>query len=721
MARSSFRRSGTRSGGKGSRAGVPNTAPEARLREAWRLIQEGRPGDAESLCRALLAQRPEDAGGLHLHGVIALRAGRLPEAAAFIDRALAQAPCNPDFLVDRGTVDMAAGRAAEGIACFRRALEARSGHGEAHLNLGAALMRIRRPEEAITHLREAARLMPKSAAAHTGLGMALSACQGPAAGLRWLRKATALAPNDARVRENLGNALFHAGNAEAALVEFEAALALAPQAPSIHFGQAQALQALKHYRQAVAAYEHAIALDDTLAPAHNNLALLLARRERLDEAVVHLRRAVALQPEVREIRLNLADVLAWAGRVEEAESTYRALQQEFPDYAEAYVGQANALQQDGRFDSAREVLAAARRKGIGPALYFPSLASDRGAEFPEDELERVAAIIREGSASAESRAHLCFAMGRVFETRKDYDAAFDYYRRGNEIRDATSPYEPAEQHRRTDRLMRTFDEAFFAARRDSGVTDDRPVFVVGMMRSGTSLIEQIIASHPLAAGAGELQNFQILAHELPEILGSGTKFPECARELDGAQVGPLAQDYLERLSSGHPDARRVTDKMPVNFLNLGLIALFFPRAHIVHCVRDPLDTCLSIYTQDFRNRHDYAYDMNKIAHFYGEYRSLMAHWRRVLPLPILDMRYEELVAEPEPQMRRMLDFLGLDWDDGCLRFHEKRRSVQTASDWQVRQPMYSSSIARWRRFERHLEPLVEALARQHGGTPEPGA
>jgi hypothetical protein len=237
------------------------------------------------------------------------------------------------------------------------------------------------------------------------------------------------------------------------------------------------------------------------------------------------------------------------------------------------------------------------------------------------------------------------------------------------------------------------------------------VFIVGMPRSGTSLVEQILASHPNVFGAGELRDLQRLAEELPARVGAKEAYPACLVRLDGSAACALADEYLERIGRRSGAALRVTDKMPLNFLHLGLIAALFPRARIVHCIRDPLDVCVSCYCQDFQGGPNFLWDLTDLGKFHGEYERLMAHWGSVLPLPILEVVYEELVDNLEAVSRRLISFCGLDWDDRCLAYHQNARAVRTASLVQVRQPVYKSSVGRWRHYAPHLRPLLEALGR----------
>jgi hypothetical protein len=230
-----------------------------------------------------------------------------------------------------------------------------------------------------------------------------------------------------------------------------------------------------------------------------------------------------------------------------------------------------------------------------------------------------------------------------------------------------------------------------------------------MMRSGTSLVEQILASHPRVFGAGELPDVGLLLKELPQRLGTAQEYPECASLLDAPISRSLAEKYLAKLRHLGGQAARVVDKMPFNYLRLGLIAALFPVAKIIHCRRDPLDTCLSCYFQNFSGSHPYTFDLSDLGYYYREYQRLSAHWTNVLPLKVFDLNYESLTADLENESRRLLDFCGLDWDDRCLRFNETQRVVRTSSVLQVRQPIYRNSIGKWKQYEAHLQPLIEAL------------
>ena len=311
---------------------------------------------------------------------------------------------------------------------------------------------------------------------------------------------------------------------------------------------------------------------------------------------------------------------------------------------------------------------------------------------------------------AANRARMHFAAGMVFDRAGEHDQAFEHFAAGNGLVDAS--FSPDAHDSEINTLIETFDAEFFARVAHLGSRSETPVFIVGMPRSGTSLVEQIIASHPQAFGAGELEAITLFTKQLPEMMGAEATYPACVSNLDGATIDALSQKYLGELRTrAGAEFQRVTDKMPANFLHLGLIAALFPNAKIIHCRRDPMDTCLSVYFLNFLGNHPYAYDQEKLGRYYRAYERLMEHWKTVLPIEMMELQYEDLIADQRGMTSAMLSFCGLDWDDACLEFHRTPRSVSTSSFAQVRQPIYSASLARWKSYEDHLGPLKTALGR----------
>jgi tetratricopeptide (TPR) repeat protein len=318
-------------------------------------------------------------------------------------------------------------------------------------------------------------------------------------------------------------------------------------------------------------------------------------------------------------------------------------------------------------------------------------------------------LLNDKQLTDHDREKIHYALGKIYDDCKEYDKAFAHYQRANTLQGEHFNYNRATQERWTDNTITFFDRDYFAKHAHLGTRIQRPIFIIGMPRSGTTLTEQILASHPQVAGAGELVYFSCIAGNLPYLLGNKDPYPYFYRALDGHVCEKIISHYLALLDRHSTTDRFVTDKMPFNYQNLGLIRLLFPDAPIIHCRRDPLDVCLSIYFQFFRSEHDYATDLLNIGHKYMQYARLMAHWRKVLPGPFMESRYDELIANQELCSRELVAFCGLDWDESCLAFYNKQRDVRTASDWQVRQPLYSGSVRRWQHYEKYLGPLRKLL------------
>jgi tetratricopeptide (TPR) repeat protein len=382
-----------------------------------------------------------------------------------------------------------------------------------------------------------------------------------------------------------------------------------------------------------------------------------------------------------------------------------------PNHAEACAGMASCCTDIGDIDSARQWLDRTLQTDPAYAGAYRDLANLK-CLTPDD--HRFAQLVRLTSARGQPsrrRSILNMALGEAYRLVGDTEKAFAHYDLGNALKDVTFDIETHRGY--LDRVMRYFNPAHFERVAGKGVASEFPVFIVGMTRSGTSLIEQIIASHPAVHGAGERDDIFQLAENLPEVIGANAPFPECVAQLQPDDVGVLAAEQLDHLRSIAPDKARITDKMPSNFMYLGLIATFFPNARIIHCRRDPLDVCLSIYFGEFGGHHPHAYDLEHLGLFYREYERIMEYWSHTLPLRIFDVRYEDVVDDVEGMTRRLIEFCGLPWDDRCLEFHKNERAVHTRSRLQVRQPIYRSSRGRWRPYARYLAPLADALGGEH--------
>ena len=395
----------------------------------------------------------------------------------------------------------------------------------------------------------------------------------------------------------------------------------------------------------------------------------------------------------------------------ESEAAYRQALQRTPDDAEVYSNLGNVLGYQGRAREAEEAFRQALRLKPDFASVFRYLSAyHKYDSIKHDDVTRILALLNSGDLDETDAMHLHFALGKIYDDCKAYDKAFSHYRDANGIRHKTTSFDSQRFADFVTRVIDVFRPEFLAQRQAYGVASQTPVFIIGMLRSGTTLVEQIIASHPDAFGAGELSKIREIVDGLAGRAGGGESYPECAKHMDNDTAVALARDYQAHSQRGVGSGIvRILDKMPSNFLHLGLIALLFPKARIVHCRRYPLDTCLSIFFQNFSGVNEHAYDLSDIGSYYRQYDRLMAHWHRVLPLKMYEIQYEELVSNIEAKARELIDFLELEWDERCLTFDRNPRGVRTSSSWQVRQPVYTTSVQRWRKYEKYLGPLKHGL------------
>jgi thioredoxin-like negative regulator of GroEL len=440
---------------------------------------------------------------------------------------------------------------------------------------------------------------------------------------------------------------------------------------------AEALQAAAGWHQqgrlaeAEKVYVDVLEVQPDNADALHLLGLIRAQQGRPGEGRDLIERAVDRSPNNPTMRRNLAGVLSQMGSLDDAERHYRRAIELDPTYAEGYYSLAQNIRgraDDGVLEEIEKLLDTS-----------PSQRS------PADEV-----LLR-------------FAAGKLADDRADYDRAFVHFAAGNAAKAVS--YDRNAGELLVAESMAVFDRDLFVRRRGTGVADPRPVFVIGMPRSGTTLVEQTLARHPEVFGAGERSDVTRMVRALPKQVKGSPPYPACAAAADDEVFGVFARQYLDTIGGLAPGATRLVDKQPTNFLFAGLIALLFPDARFVHCRRDPRDTTLSCFFQNFTNGQEFSFDLDDLVHFHRGYETLMNHWREVLPNPILDVDYESMVADPAASARRIVEFCGLDWDDVVLDVSAGGGSVESSSKWQVRQPVYTSSVARWQHYESHLGPL----------------
>ena len=716
----------------------------------------GRLAEAEALYRAILGANPDHADALHMLGVAALQSGRANAALPVLQRAVGIEGERAAFHTTLGQAWLQLGQPEQALRSFLAATGLRADFAPAHFFAGIALRQLGRREEARVAFETAIKLAPDHVLAMFHLGSILQE-QGERTGaIARYREALALAPDFVEVQLNLGICLASGGDVAAALPHLERAAALQPELVEAHGALGNAFLELGQIERAVGAYRKALQIDPRAAVVQFNLGNAFRAEGRLEAALMTYREALATDPRLAQAAINAGGVCDDLRRYAEAERYYRQALAIDPDAALAHAGLGLILRSKGALDDAIseaergvaldpnsphthsalglclqtrgqfEEAASAFRRALALDPYFPTalvqLVNTQGARLTDDERGHIQQAFARPYLSRTERASLHFAAGALADRERRYDAAFEHYAQGNAIKAATRSYDPAEIARHVDALVTTFDRAFFEAHKDFGASSDRPIFVLGMPRSGTTLVEQILASHPMVHGSGELSATDLLVTgvaELPAAREARSEYPNAVRLVDRAGAEMLAGRYLEEIGKNAGDAARITDKMPGNFLRIGLIAHLLPRAHIIHCARDPFDTCLSCFFQDFQETMSFTNGLDRLGQYYRAYERLMAHWRSVLPRPMLEVSYEALVGDPEPWCRRILEYCNLPWEDRVLRFFATERAIQTASFWQARQPIYRSSVGRWKHYRKHLAPLFEALGRQPA--PIPGA
>ncbi len=570
------------------------------------------------------------------------RGGRLQAAEQIYRQVLAVEPDQPDAFHLLGVIAHQAGRHEAAVEYIRRAIGLKGNAAPFHNNLGEVYRALRRISEAVACYRRALELNPGYAEAHSNLGLALN-------------------------------------------------------------GQGK-------FEEAVACCRRALELKPDFADAHNNLGLALKEQGKLDEALACHGRALQLKPDFAEAHTNLGSVFKDQGKLEEAVASYRRALGLKPHSAEAHNNLGVVLQDLGDLQGAEDSFRAALRNNPRFAFAHYNLAALVGGRLPPEELAAQRRLLQESELTDAERSLLHFGLAQVLDARGEYAEAAEQLDRANALqlsdrRKRGQAYDAKEYESTVTQMILACTPDFFERVRGFGLESEVPVFVVGLPRSGTTLIEQILASHPQIFGAGEIK----LGGETMAALGEQAVDPmEGLRQLDRQTARRLASRHLERLRAFSPAALRIVDKMPDNYLYIGLLASLFPRAKLIHCRRNLRDVAVSCWKAHFQEVR-WANDQAHIASRFHEYLRIMEHWRKVLPVPLLEVDYEETVAGLEGVARKLVAWCGLDWDPKCLEFHQTKRPVSTASAVQVRQPVYRTSVGRWKHYEHALAPLFVRL------------
>jgi tetratricopeptide (TPR) repeat protein len=720
-------------------------SPKTDLMTAWEWHQTGRYAEAARAYQALLDRDPEDVDVLHLFGVMHHQCGYSARAAELTGRAIALRPDVAAYHANLGEIQRALGQREQAAASCRAALRLRPDYPEALNNLGLALYELGLKEEAVAQYDAALALRPDFAMAQNNRGNALRALGKTSEAIEALRAAVALDATLALAHANLGQLLADGGQRLEGLAHCREAVRHQPDLAAAHNNLGNILRALERWSEAEAAYAEAVRLAPDLGVAHANLGLTLQQQGKPAAALPHLRRAAELAPEDAEACQQLASAhglnedwaaailccerrvalkpqdadahndLGWAyqsdGRPGEAEASYRRALELAPDHLDARLNLGSLHEELGAMAEAEACYREAEVRHPRSPLPLARRAVLLRGRLPEADRDRLRFDMY-GPIAPLVRLNLLFALAHVADARGEHAEAAACLEPANALardlrKSRGQTYDAGEHSQYVDRLIAAFTPELFERLAGAGDQTTRPVFVFGMPRSGTTLVEQVLASHSQVFGAGELTLARQSLNALPATVERPEDMAACLEALDAAALAKLARGYqvgvdaLLHQEIGPDAPTRVVDKMPDNYLYLGLLTLLFPRATFIHVQRDVRDVAMSCWMTHFRSI-GWADDLDSLARRVGDYRRLMAHWQAVLPGPVHQVRYEQLVDDFEAEARRLVAACGLDWEPACLGFHQTARPVRTASVTQVRQPLYRRALGRWKAYEPYL-------------------
>lgn len=671
-------------------------------------FEHGRLGEAlrdyEALCRA----SPRDPAAWHMLGVVHGSLGDVESAVRCALRTTELAPSAPAGYRNLGQFLLQLGRADEAARSFRKLLSLDAGQAADHANLGVALAVLGRPSEAVACYERALALNSADHTTHFNLAAACHTLERWPEALRHYERAVQLAPDQTRYLAGLASALRACDRDEQALGIWLQLLQRAPTNLGALLGAGEIYRQYGRLADARQVYERAVQEAPGDAAPSIYLGLTELDLGNTEKAAECFRAALACDPGNVDAQYNLALALERAGRMDEALDAYERVVE--GEHGLDLVGaRACIMEKQGNFAAARALLDPVLESG-SPGLRSLDAYARLCRHFGECEqaIARFNARLQCRDVDKDEQRHLHFRLGDLYDRQKRYDDAFLHFAAGNRLKGFR--YNAAEDERYADRLLQVFSQQIFNQLPTvEAVGDVTPIFIVGMPRSGTTLAEQILASHPLVHAGDELPFITRIVNTARSCNGRTRGYPDYLPWLTKDDCSEMAAAYLQELRTLAPGAAYVTDKMPHNFPYVGLIHRLFPNAPIVHCLRDPVDVCLSCFFQDFASSHNYAYDLTHLGLHYRQYQRIMTHYMDVLRVPIYENHYEAITDDPETGSRALVEFCGLPWNDACLRFYESGNKSRTASYDQVRQPIYKRSAQRWRNYERHLGPLFAAL------------
>jgi tetratricopeptide (TPR) repeat protein len=642
---------------------------------ALALAAAGRIEDAEKLCRDALTERPDDVNLTGLLGAILLKRGQLGEAETRLQQTIGLEPA----------------------------------FAKPHEDLGVLYLQQNRPEDAVPCFENAVKLNAQSASSLHGLATALARCGRQAEAEAVQQQFLALSPAARALAE--AAKLFQGGNAGGAEKICGEILSQDPNNLRALRLLAKIASDKQRYAAAEGLLGRVIQLEPDFYLGYSDLGEFLSQRSRFHEAAAMQLKAAQLNPALAHLHCRLGDTLAIVNKPADALQAYTRCLEIEPGNVAALMGRGHMQRILGQRNAAIASYLECTRLHPETGDAWWSLASIKGYEFSDDQRKRMLALLETAESAGHSSVAIHFAVARAFESAGGFDAAWEHYTLGNTARRSNVDYDAVENRRQNDARIAVFDSELLRRLASPPTSETIPVFIVGVPRSGSTLIEQILASHSRVEGCGELPYVIMQSAMLGKSAPDGPRYPEILRQMPPEELQQLGTEYLGH-SAAHrrADSAFFTDKMPANFLHVGLIHLMLPQAIIIDARRNPLDACVANYRQLFAQGKNQSYDLKELGEYHLEYLRTMDHWDTVLPGRVLRVEYEQLVGDFEPQVRRILQHCGLEFEAACLNFHQSTRPVNTASSEQVRLPIYTDAIGFWKNFEPHLDELKRILA-----------
>jgi len=641
--------------------------------------------------------------------VQAINQGNVQAAEQILQQALARDPKHPDLLHLFGYLRVGSGQLQEGIALIEEAIKLAPKVALFHYNLGNALFAQQDKKRALGCFQKAVRFDPKFKDAIDNLAIVSAEMKKLREAETLFERSVALAPKDPKAHLNLAKVRVELGKPDLVESAIKKAAELG-QAGNADFWFEVGLiyKAIGLLDRAEGAFARALELAPQAAQVHLELGRVLGERDNYTDAEAELKAALEIDSQRIDARVDLANVYITSGQVDKGRAELDALMQPAWQDKDILLRAAQAFSLVGDFNIQEKLLLRVLELEPENMAAQSALAFVPKRKLANEDVSRMEKRINDIELDRNTRCRIGFALGNHYRNIKDYNKAFEYYRKGNTLKGYR--WDRAQYRQWVNQTCEIYTKEFFAARAGWGSDARMPILIVGMPRSGTTLLEQILSAHSQVHGAGEFGTVAGLS------AGNGVKALAVTEDAgsvlkaDAAQVRQMADNYLSRLrGQARHGERFVTNKLPHNFQQVGLFALLFPHAPVIHVQRDPRDNLLSVFLQNFTGYHPYAYDLKNLAFQYWEQERLMRHWKAVCPNPILSLKYEELVADLPGRIKKLADFLGIEVEASMARFHEQEREVNTASKWQVRQKLYATSVERWKPYEKQLRPLFSAL------------